>query len=58
MEDPMDEAGPAEDYVPQNILVTGGAGFIASHVTIRLLQRYPHYKVRQGSGPAVAPDSY
>ncbi|KAK4537725.1 hypothetical protein CDCA_CDCA14G3750 [Cyanidium caldarium] len=32
-------------FVPQNILVTGGAGFIASHVVTRLVQRYPHYRV-------------
>jgi nucleoside-diphosphate-sugar epimerase len=32
-------------YTPQRILITGGAGFIASHVTRRLLKEYPHYKV-------------
>jgi UDP-glucose 4,6-dehydratase len=32
-------------YVPRNILVTGGAGFIASHVVTRLVQRYANYKV-------------
>lgn len=32
-------------YVPQTILVTGGAGFIASHVVIRLVNRYPQYKI-------------
>jgi UDP-glucose 4,6-dehydratase len=31
-------------YKPKNILLTGGAGFIGSHVAIRLLQRYPDYK--------------
>jgi len=34
-----------EDYVPKSILVTGGAGFIASHVAILLCQKYPQYKV-------------
>ncbi|BAM80401.1 dTDP-glucose 4,6-dehydratase [Cyanidioschyzon merolae strain 10D] len=32
-------------FVPRNILVTGGAGFIASHVVERLVSRYPHYRV-------------
>lgn len=35
----------AEDYWPTNILVTGGAGFIASHVAIRLVKKYGDYKV-------------
>jgi hypothetical protein len=33
------------DYVPKNILVTGGAGFIASHIVILLVKKYPSYKV-------------
>lgn len=32
-------------YSPKNILVTGGAGFIASHVVILLVERYPHYNI-------------
>merc|ERR1712032_805160 len=32
-------------YKPTNILVTGGAGFIASHVVIRLVKKYPDCKV-------------
>lgn len=32
-------------YVPTSILVTGAAGFIASHVAIRLARLYPHYRV-------------
>lgn len=33
------------DYVPKNILLTGGAGFIASHVVARLMKYHPEYKV-------------
>jgi dTDP-glucose 4,6-dehydratase len=32
-------------YEPGAILVTGGAGFIASHVVIALVRKYPAYKV-------------
>ena len=32
-------------YKPRNILLTGGAGFIGSHVALRLIQRHPEYKV-------------
>jgi UDP-glucose 4,6-dehydratase len=35
-----------DDYTPGNILVTGGAGFIASHVATRLIENYPQYMVR------------
>jgi len=34
-----------EDYQPKNILITGGAGFIASHVVILLAKKYPHCKI-------------
>ncbi|PNW86369.1 hypothetical protein CHLRE_02g083800v5 [Chlamydomonas reinhardtii] len=34
-----------EPYEPKNILITGGAGFIASHVVIRITKNYPQYKV-------------
>lgn len=36
-----------ENYVPKSILVTGGAGFIASHVALRLTKNYPQYKVHR-----------
>ncbi|VAH89410.1 unnamed protein product [Triticum turgidum subsp. durum] len=32
-------------YEPKNILITGAAGFIASHVANRLIRSYPHYKI-------------
>lgn len=37
-----------EPYTPKNILITGGAGFIASHVVIRIATLYPQYKVWGG----------
>jgi len=33
------------EYTPKNIMVTGGAGFIASHIVIRLVNKYPQYKI-------------
>lgn len=39
----MDEAAGA--YTPKNILITGGAGFIASHVVILLVEKYPQYNI-------------
>lgn len=33
------------NYTPTSILVTGAAGFIASHVAIRLTKLYPNYRV-------------
>jgi UDP-glucose 4,6-dehydratase len=35
----------ATPYKPKNILITGAAGFIASHVAIRIVQKYPDYKI-------------
>lgn len=32
-------------YTPKNILITGAAGFIASHVANRLVRNYPDYKI-------------
>lgn len=32
-------------YVPRNILITGAAGFIASHVTNRLVKNHPEYRI-------------
>ncbi|KAE8691323.1 Trifunctional UDP-glucose 4,6-dehydratase/UDP-4-keto-6-deoxy-D-glucose 3,5-epimerase/UDP-4-keto-L-rhamnose-reductase RHM1 [Hibiscus syriacus] len=33
------------NYTPENILITGAAGFIASHVANRLIRNYPGYKI-------------
>ncbi|KAH8947273.1 hypothetical protein BDL97_11G031700 [Sphagnum fallax] len=38
-------AAPASSYIPKNILITGAAGFIASHVANRLIRKYPQYKI-------------
>ncbi|KAL5582603.1 hypothetical protein UlMin_015045 [Ulmus minor] len=35
----------AASYKPKNILITGAAGFIASHVCNRLIRNYPDYKI-------------
>ncbi|CAB1114697.1 unnamed protein product [Ectocarpus sp. CCAP 1310/34] len=35
----------APHYTPQNILITGGAGFIASHLVILLVEKYPQYNI-------------
>jgi len=41
-----DEFDPSDnDYKPKNILVTGAAGFIASHVVILLVKKYPEFNV-------------
>ncbi|KAH9619730.1 hypothetical protein KSS87_019611 [Heliosperma pusillum] len=32
-------------HTPKNILITGAAGFIASHVANRLIRSYPEYKI-------------
>jgi len=32
-------------YEPKNFLITGGAGFIASHVVILLVKKYPNLKI-------------
>ena len=32
-------------YTPSCIMVTGGAGFIASHIVLQLCEKYPQYKV-------------
>jgi len=36
--------GP-DDYEPKNVLITGGAGFIASHVVLLFVKKYPNIKV-------------
>ena len=32
-------------YIPQNILVTGGCGFIGSHLVNTLVKKYPQYNI-------------
>ncbi|KAG0558167.1 hypothetical protein M758_10G008500 [Ceratodon purpureus] len=41
----MGNPGDSAAYVPKNILITGAAGFIASHVANRLIRNYPDYKI-------------
>jgi hypothetical protein len=43
----------SDNYKPKNIMLTGGAGFIGSHVAILLAQKYPAYKVRSSVCPVV-----
>jgi dTDP-D-glucose 4,6-dehydratase len=38
-------AAMAEPAFEKHIMVTGGAGFIASHVVILLCKKYPQYKI-------------
>lgn len=35
----------SDEFLPRNLLVTGGVGFIASHVVELLVRKYPKYKV-------------
>jgi UDP-glucose 4,6-dehydratase len=35
----------ADDFQPRHVMITGGAGFIASHVCILLARKYPHLKI-------------
>lgn len=32
-------------YTPKNLLITGGCGFIGSHVVTIFLEKYPHYNI-------------
>jgi hypothetical protein len=41
----MAEENGSNYYKPRAILITGAAGFIGSHVAIRLVKNYPDYKV-------------
>lgn len=40
-----DNAPEGTTYVPKNILITGGAGFIASHVVLLLVKKYPQFNI-------------
>ena len=42
---PTSPTKPLVEYVPKTILVTGGAGFIASHVVILLAKKYPDVNI-------------
>ena len=42
---PKSPTKPIVEYKPKCILVTGGAGFIASHVVILLAKKYPEVKI-------------
>uniref|UniRef100_A0A0A9F468 NAD(P)-binding domain-containing protein n=1 Tax=Arundo donax TaxID=35708 RepID=A0A0A9F468_ARUDO len=35
----------ATPYKPKNILITGAAGFIGSHVAIHIIKKYPEYNI-------------
>lgn len=41
----MKEKVKMATYTPKNILITGAAGFIASHVANRLVRNHPEYKI-------------
>eukprot|EP00245_Coleochaete_scutata_P011625 TRINITY_DN433_c0_g1_i1.p1 TRINITY_DN433_c0_g1~~TRINITY_DN433_c0_g1_i1.p1 ORF type:complete len:674 (+),score=160.76 TRINITY_DN433_c0_g1_i1:149-2170(+) len=38
-------ASDNRSFIPKNILITGAAGFIASHVCNRLVRNYPQYNI-------------
>lgn len=43
-----------DDYKPTSILITGAAGFIGSHVAIKLIKAYPDVKVRVAAARHIA----
>lgn len=51
----MENGASGSSYTPKNILITGGAGFIGSHVVLRLVKNYGQYKVGHMciSGPGI-----
>jgi hypothetical protein len=40
----------SQAYSPTSILITGGCGFIASHVVLLLAKKYPDYKASPSLG--------
>ncbi len=42
---PTETSSSTQSFTPSVILLTGGAGFIGSHVIIELLKNYPTYRV-------------
>ena len=42
---PKPEQLPKDNMQPRTILITGGAGFIGSHLTRLFVKKYPHYRI-------------
>ena len=44
-EEPSTFVAGDDDYAPKNVMITGGAGFIASHFVILLTKKYPNLNI-------------
>ncbi len=42
---PKPERSPKDNMQPRTILITGGAGFIGSHLIRLFVNKYPHYRI-------------